>query len=114
MIEVGEYVRTSSGRIYKLGYYSEEERRWIVVTDEDWYPVYTSEIVKHSKNIIDLIEVGDYVNCNKVLSIVTDLENKDVIGLKFLHNDNILWFSSKDIKSIVTKEQMKNIEYRLE
>ena len=56
-IKSGEYVRTNSGRIYKLGYYNEEEKRWIVVTDEDWFPVYTSEIVNHSKNIIDLIEV---------------------------------------------------------
>ena len=61
-IKIGEYVRTSAGRIYKLSYYSKEEERWICVTNEDWFPVYESEIVKHNFDIIYLIKVGDYVN----------------------------------------------------
>ena len=70
-VEVGEYIRTKQGDIDKVileytgkcanpncsakhiscksNYYDEED------------------IVKHSKSIIDLIEVGDYVNGKKVL-----------------------------------------------
>lgn len=65
-----------------------------------------------SFNIIDLIEVGDYVNGYKVtaiynpngdemycITILTPNEYEE-----FIHYD-------KEIKSIVTKEQFKNNEY---
>lgn len=110
MIEVGEYVRTKTGRIYKLGYYNKEEKRWICVTDEDWFPVYESGIAKHSKNIIDLIEEGDYVNGKEV-----SINAKEYILFKnvgsVVYSETVL---PEDIKSIVTKEMMKSVEYRVE
>ena len=61
------------------------------------------EIIKSSPNIIDLIEVGDYVNGYEVTS-------KD----QFLGFGNHDWYMTNDeIKSIVTKEQFKNIEYEV-
>lgn len=63
-------------------------------------------IIKSSPNIIDLIEVGDYVNGNKV-----DAKgNKYVI---FYDGDGDIEVFENDIKSIVTKEQFKEMEYRL-
>ena len=61
------------------------------------------EIIKSSPNIIDLIEVGDYVNGYEVTS-------KD----QFLGFGNHDWYMINDeIKSIVTKEQFKSMEYKL-
>ena len=63
--------------------------------------------IKSSQNIIDLIEAGDYVNGYKVDFV----QNNEVV---FNHNHprqlNII---AKDIKSIVTKEQLECMEYRI-
>lgn len=63
-----------------------------------------------SYNIIDLIEVGDYVNGNKVIDIV---EN-DVYVSNFYEEQCIGQVSKKNIKSIVTKEQFENMTYEVE
>ena len=77
-------------------------------------------IKKASFNIIDLIEVGDYVNGSEVL----DFENKYIeeddkfvpIGVVtencYLENTDS-WILEKDIKTIVTKEQFENMKYRI-
>ena len=61
------------------------------------------KIVKASYNIIDILEVGDYVNGYEVTS-------KD----QFLGFGNHDWYMlDNEIKSIVTKEQFSSMEYRL-
>ena len=72
------------------------------------------DILKASHNIIDLIEVGDYVNGMKVNNIAIE------DGLIFLHMDadeclhENTMLTGDDIKSIVTKEQFESIKYSLE
>lgn len=66
-------------------------------------------IVKASFDIIDLIEVGDYVNGSKVIDIV---EN-DVYVSNFYKEQCIEQVSKKKIKSIVTKEQFESMSYRI-
>lgn len=77
-------------------------------------------IIKSSPNIIDLIEVGDYVNEHKVLDIYKDINGK--VRMKFGENDLVLVYKSnydnyylfeEDIKSIVTREQFSQIEYKV-
>ena len=51
MIEVGEYVRNDKGVIIKIT--SPRDIGYL----EEGYPGFEKSIVKHSKNIIDLIEV---------------------------------------------------------
>ena len=100
MIEVGEYVRTKDGRIYQVNSSNDE---WAL--SDIFYKV----IVKHSKNIIDLIEVGDYVKSKDGIEGKVDFV---MLPLKiFVNGEEIL---NDDIKSIVTKEQYKNIEYIVE
>ena len=111
-IEVGEYVRTKTGRIFKITAYDETQNKYHSVIEHVWNIIFPRDIIKHSKNIIDLIEVGDYVNGWKVLSIVTTLDKPEEIGFKFLGFDNLLF--DINIKSIVTKEQFKQIEYIVE
>ena len=63
--------------------------------------------IKSSPNIIDLIEVGDYVNGNRV----------DYVGNKYLtfyDGDGDIEIFNDDIKSIVTKEQFEAMEYKCE
>lgn len=62
-----------------------------------------------SFDIIDLIEVRDYVNGLKVIDIV---ENNIYIS-DYYAESYIGIVKVKDIKSIVTKELFENMEYRI-
>lgn len=106
MIEVGEYVRTKSGKLDK------------VINNNCYMPqyieceksiVYKEDIVKHSKNIIDLIELYDYVNGMIVFDIITyDNEEKAIkISSKYLMSEN-------EIQDILTHEQYQVNCYTVE
>ena len=101
-IEVGEYVRTQGGYIYKaLG-----EQLYLDNTGETVN--FIEDIVKHSKNIIDLTEVGDYVN-GKLIHKIDKGAN-----YCYLYYGNCKTFVNYQIKSIVTHEQFASIEYKVE
>ena len=100
-IKIGEYVRLDSGNIYKV----EDLDDYTFLSDK-----FYGFIVKHSSNIIDLIEVDDYVNGKKVIGKFYE-ESLKVLILDTRLNAKC---RSKDIKTIVTKEQFANAEYRLE
>lgn len=69
----------------------------------------SGKILNHSKNIIDLIEVGDYVNGKKVISILDYEDFKKVCFDKDF--DDVAY--EEDIKSVVTKEQFVSVEYKV-
>lgn len=96
MIEVGEFFRTKNGNIFKLDNY------WLF---NDNYK--KLDIVSHSSNIIDLIQEGDYVNGELIIEI-DKMDNKKIIG------NETCYMEEQDIKSIVTHEQFKAIEYKVE
>ena len=62
-----------------------------------------SHIIKSSPNIIDLIEVGDYVNGWKVEDL-DDIWHYDLDGCCPVPDE---------IKSILTKEQFESMEYKI-
>lgn len=104
-IEVGEYVRTSLGIIYKL---TKKKQEQIENYPEFLQYIEQKSIAKHSFNIIDLIEEGDYVNGYKV---------DFVQGGWVVYNHNHpykLNILAENIKSICTKEQFENISYKVE
>ncbi len=73
-------------------------------------------IVKHSKNIIDLI--GKYEFANERLIIDIDRKNNKICLLepfddKNLSNSFVVWHDIKEIKTIVTKEQFKQVQYEV-
>ena len=121
-MKVGDYVRTNDGYIAKylgcktnsvnqLFHYFDGTIRNIAsyVYEEDKF-LWDDElknIIKSSPNIIDLIEVGDYVNGYKVLK--NFLED----GGNIILFENGLCATNEDIKSILTKEQFESMEYRL-
>ena len=111
MIEVNEYVRTKDGVIDKViieyngkcnnpncdrkhlscksNYYNEED------------------IVKHSKQLIDLIEVGDYVNGREVKHIAMFEGFPDYPKLIFVDETHLIpddTCENDEIQTILTKE----------
>ena len=72
----------------------------------DFYFVLNENIIKSSPNIIDLIEVGDYVNGERVINIIKKYKYLEV-------SDEEIIINEKDIKSIVTKEQFESMEYKI-
>lgn len=119
-IEVGMYARTDRG---KIGKFHKELREYYELE----YPqnvcdlVFKSRVIKASHNIIDLIEIGDYVNGYKVIEIGYEEDGHKYLDLDFdRENDALHWGQSSSIeydeliKSIVTKEQFKSISYKVE
>ena len=71
-----------------------------------------SHIVKSSPNIIDLIEIGDYVNGHKVIDIAQ--APKRAVYIENSQNKMAhIPYTNDDIKSIVTKEQFENCMYKI-
>ena len=99
-LEIGMYVRTKKGKIW-------------TINSQQAISGHRKDIINASHNIIDLIEVGDYVNGYPIYEI---LEYKDNTRAIVIADDNksIIWQeSSQDIKSIVTKEQFESMSYKL-
>ena len=123
-LEPNMYVRTKFG-IFKirkitkdLAYWKHEKR--VIELDRNIpeynyrFSFYKDESIfkgaKFKDNIIDLIQVGDYVNGYKVIDIV---EN-DIYISNFYAEQCIDNVTIKIIKSIVTKEMFANAEYKVE
>ena len=130
-IKVGEYVRTFNGNIFKIiggnsDDYDIDIDYWkLEATEESWiegmeyndneyffYEKYKN-IKKHSFNIIDLIEEGDYVNGHKIPKFKIEINEYGNRYLFFYSFDKQCAIFEKDIKSIVTKERFEESEYRI-
>lgn len=103
-IEVGEYVRTDRGEIAKVTFVAKETLGEILGANEyrsigfcNTEPYVYGNIVKHSKQLIDLIECGDYVNEKYVKEINKYKDGKSIIAL-------IGIIGEKDIQTILTRE----------
>lgn len=108
-IEVGEYVRTRAGHFYKITRIDENGLIYWNKIQCGWSMEQLKNIVaKHSKNIIDLVEVGDYVN-GKLIHKIDKGTN-----YCYLYYGNCKTFVNYQIKSIVTHEQFASIEYKVE
>ena len=111
-LEIGKFIRTKpSGLILKI---TEDVIGGIKsYIGEEKYQVYD--------NIIDLIEVGDYVNGFPVEDYFRKyneekdiFENVGVITTEcYLENTNFSWILKKDIKTILTHEQFENNCYKI-
>jgi hypothetical protein len=120
-IKVGEYIRTKNGVIAKLEYIHNKDK--VCWFDKVIYSRYGEEIdfltteelpkyvISHSKNIIDLIEVNDivtyWVDTQSYNGWVQNFVDKEL--LKDMKKN----FIEEDIKSIVTHEQIEDMEYKL-
>ena len=105
-IKVGEYGRTTDGIIgIKVEY---DNGIKLKIDEYSYWKPSPDSIVKHSPKLIDLIEVGDYVNGERVIE-THNRANDD--GEKVILTENYsAWtddgvVSNKQIKTILTKQQ---------
>ena len=109
MIEIGEYARTKNGKIDK------------VINNNCYMPqyiecekslLYKEDIVNHSKDLVDLIEEGDFVNgypAKRIANFNNELCNFDLNTME--------WTPLKDIDvyyNILTKEQYMQNCYKID
>ena len=123
-MKVGDYVRTKKGVIGKYnivktgetipnwngGYgYKEVEKEYI---DNNIYNRFDDVIIKSSQNIIDLIEVGDFIGKTIVEEVKEFDDGTRVIVMAdgFDEYDENEYFLKA---GIVTKEQFSQMEYRI-
>lgn len=111
-IKVGEYIRTDNGIIAILKEIEERKNETLYVFYyKDKTLVFPKQfIVNHSEDIIELIELGDYVNGKKVTAILINGRGAD---FRAIQADTEIIYNNF-IKTIVTKEQFKSVEYRME
>lgn len=121
-LEVGMYVRTKWGYICKIiniNDFREPTIKYAVEASylKDIMFIGDDDISKASHNIIDIVQVGDYVNGMKVTRIGGTRWDKNDLHCYCEHNGDENWkqvmIPAKDIKSIVTKEAFKSMEYML-
>ena len=100
MIEVGEYVRTDKGKIVKI------DKEKINLQMLKFLDVEYGQIVKRSKNIIDLIEEDD----------IGIMLYRGLTFRKFITKDDILELKVGNYKllKILTKEQFNDNCYVVE
>lgn len=109
------FVRTKEGKILKC-FKSESMNLpiyYVIGSKTNSYVEY-QDVKKVSENIIDIVEVGDYVNGKLVIDVKTDYifdYSEEVKIIYFSENDYI--YSIADIKSIVTKEQFESMSYEV-
>ena len=117
-INVGDYIRTKTG-IHKIFEIKENATVWKYLCDKkptgEWYGSYEyittrdENIIKSAegtpRGLLDLIEVGDYVNGHEVLE-----KYHDELRLN-TENDILCFIKENDIKTIVTKEQFEAMQY---
>ena len=118
-LEVGMYVRIKWGNglqtisqcknIVNMGDTQYAKEDFYIHTDHSGEVIYKTMIVKSSFDIIDILEVGDYVNGYYVEDVLKTFVNV-AVGSNYFQSPTIY---EKDIKSIVTKEQFSSMEYRL-
>lgn len=74
---------------------------------------YTKEnVVKASYNIVDILEVGDYVNGNIILYKDTGIAHNQNLIVCIGRDEERHIYDETCIKSIVTKEQFEQMAYK--
>ena len=111
-LEAGMYVRTDKGEIKKVFQYDEQDDNPLFCT-LNCYATMKGTISKASNNIIDLIEVGDYVNGYKIGYIDDCKGAMREFYYDYENPNEDVGHWEEEIKSVVTKEQFENMEYRI-
>lgn len=124
-LEPNMYVRTKCGYICKIiniNDFREPSMKYGVEASylKDIMFIGDDDILKASHNIIDLIEVGDYVNGlrvekNKYGELYTSYVyyGGDIGKMCEVYTTWLKEYKEDEIYSIVTKEQMKAMEYKV-
>ena len=121
-LKEGMYVRTKYG-ITQYREYETDKGQLLCMPLTNGTFANIEDVLKASNNIIDLIEVEDYVNGERVIALRKDIPERDIhMNSKdnFIFVDYDLannWYYGIDtdkIKTVVTKEQFENMAYEVE
>ena len=120
-LEVGMYVRFKDKRgieyIRKIVEIPKDNRYASLYLDKDANyskGLSLKNVIKASYNIIDILEVGDYVNGDKVNEVVINEFSSYVILEGIGHYvEDLETVEAKDIETIVTKEQFEQMSYKV-
>ena len=116
-IKVGEYVRTRAGHFCKITRIDENGLIYWNKIQCGWSMEQLKDIVvKHSKQLIDLIEVGDYVNGREVKHIAMFEGFPDYPELIFVDETHLIpddTCENDEIQKILTKEQFEANCYKV-
>ena len=128
MIEVGEYGRTNKGKIFIFSWVVDDKGqktnhilKFVNGGPVKYYLDKGEEIVKHSKNIIDLIDVGDILEIEKQKYEVIYDESFEKLGvlipnrkkLAIRHSSLEFIFQKYTSITILTKEQYEANCYKV-
>lgn len=114
-IEVGDFVRTKNNGIKRIDtiFKNKTVNKYGYETGEsDWDGKYygiikTTDIVKHSKKIIDLIEVGD------IVKVLVNIKTQETMIYTIDCESDLHLLREWNVKSIVTKEEFESREYKV-
>lgn len=106
-LEIGMFIRTNIG-IEKILSVEPEANVLIAGIGTKQGFIQKKRVLKSSFNLIDLIEVGDYVNRYEIIANIDEYE----IGY-FHQNGNFYTLLGTEIKSILTHEQYNSNCYRI-
>ena len=119
MLKIGEYVRTKRGiakvlevKTVQPKMYGKHDVAYLIDKCPRMY-IAETEFIKHSKDITDLIEVGDVIEVhfpvrNIIRKIYADEYFEDSMILNGIINGNVI------LKTILTKEQYMQNCYTVE
>lgn len=120
-IEVGEYVRTNKGNIGQvIGIFNGHcqakyhiQFQGKVKVKRQYLSIHT--IIKHSKNIIDLIEVGDIVNGYRVINVINEepCPSGKCVDIDSSKDSSECTLWENDVQTILTKEQFEANCYKV-
>lgn len=115
-IDIGEYVRTNNKGIKRIDRVDNNKtvNKYLYFTGiedfegKEYKIIKTTEIVKHSRQLIDLIEVGDFVNGKEVIEI-RKINEKIYLMTDYCPQNYI----KTNIKTILTKERYMSNCYKV-
>ena len=124
-IEVGEYGRTNFGKIIKFAWIEDLEGKKIKnkvilingnkISNDLYYFHKEENIVKHSKQLIDLIEKDDYVNGYKVINVINEepCPSGKCVDIDRSKDSSECTLWEENIKTILTKEWFEDNCYKV-
>lgn len=117
-VDVGEYVRTDKGNIGKiveirLGLNKDTELYQTIYMLDNGLWTILDYIVKHSKQLIDLIEVGDIVKDKYNKYEVAFVKDDKIYCNDYNLDDSLITLREQDIKEILAREQFEANCYKV-
>lgn len=113
--KIGKYVRTEYGYILENTTSGHGDIIAKLANEDKHYEFEYGKIVKHSNRLLNLVEVGDYINGEKILEIILsdeetvtkDTEDKEITVCIFKHGEGAYYkyIKETEIKNMLTHER---------